>query len=110
MSSELRSSAEAPSYWQIVADKLQRAPELLQVARANIARWRAQDQTALHRLEHWERLLTDAQASEDGLRRLRHVLLGTEAECERLRDFSPFPGILTREERRQARELCGYRH
>jgi len=28
----------------------------------------------------------------------------------RLRDFHPMAGILTREERREARELCGYRH
>jgi hypothetical protein len=28
----------------------------------------------------------------------------------RLRDFHPMVGILTREERREARELCGYRH
>jgi hypothetical protein len=28
----------------------------------------------------------------------------------RLKEFSPFAGVLTREERRQARELCGYRH
>ncbi len=110
MSIELRESAGGPGYWQLVADKLQRAPELLQIARDNITRWRAQGQTAPHRLEQWERLLIDAQAGEQGLRRLMNVLLGTEEENERLREFSPFPGVLTREERRQARELCGYRH
>ncbi len=110
MSIELREVAVAPSYWQLVADKLQRAPGLLQVARDNIVRWRAQDQTAPHRLEQWERLLIEAQAGEPGMRRLVNVLLGTEDENERLREFNPFPGILTREERRQARELCGYRH
>jgi hypothetical protein len=110
MSTELREVAVAPSYWRLVADKLQRAPELLQVARDNIVRWRAQGQTAPHRLEQWERLLIDAQSNEKGLRHLMNVLLGTEEENERLREFNPFPGILTREERRQARELCGYRH
>ena len=110
MSYELREVAGAPSYWQLVADKLQRAPELLQVARDNIVRWRAQGQTAPHRLEQWEQLLINAQIGEHGLRRLMNVLLGTEGENERLREFNPFPGILTREERRQARELCGYRH
>ena len=107
---ELREVAVAPSYWQLVADKLQRAPGLLQVARDNIVRWRAQGQTASHRLEHWERILMDAQGSERGMRHLMSVLMGAEEENERLRDFNPFPGILTREERRQARELCGYRH
>ena len=110
MSIELREVAAAPGYWQLVADKLQRAPELLQVARDNIVRWRAQGQTAPHRLEQWERILIDARSSENGLRRRMNVLLGTGEENQRLREFSPFPGILTREERRQARELCGYRH
>ena len=84
--------------------------ELLQVARDNIVRWRAQGQTAPHRLEQWEQILIDAQGGEPGMRHLMNVLLGTEEENERLREFSPFPGILTREERRQAWELCGYRH
>jgi len=28
----------------------------------------------------------------------------------RMRDFHPFAGILSREQRRQAAELCAYRH
>ena len=110
MSTELRAAVAAPSYWQIVADKLQRAPGLLQIARDNIVRWRAQGQTAPHRLAQWERLLIDAQETEPGMRHLLKVLLGSEEANERLREFNPFPGILTREERRKARELCGYRH
>lgn len=110
MSFELREIAAAPSYWQLVADKLQHAPELLQVARDNITRWRAQGQTAPHRLDQWERLIVEAQAGEQGMRSLLDVLLGAGEEDGRLREFNPFPGVLTREERRQARELCGYRH
>ena len=110
MSFELREIAVAPGYWQLVADKLQRAPELLQVARDNITRWRAQGQTAPHRLDQWERLIVEAQAGEPGMRNLMDVLLGAGEEHGRLREFSPFPGVLTREERRRARELCGYRH
>lgn len=110
MSFELRETAVAPSYWQLVADKLQREPGLVRIARDNIVRWRSQGQTATHRLEQWERLLIDAQAGERGMLCLMNVLLGSEEENERLREFNPFPGILTREERRRARELCGYRH
>jgi hypothetical protein len=110
MSSELREAAVAPGYWQLVADKLRRSPELLQVARDNITRWRAQGQTAPHRLEQWEHLIIAAQAGEEGRRCLMRVLLGDDEEHGRLREFNPFPGVLTREERRRARELCGYRH
>jgi hypothetical protein len=38
------------------------------------------------------------------------VLAARTPADQRLRDFHPFAGILSREERRQARELCGYRH
>jgi hypothetical protein len=44
------------------------------------------------------------------MRNLVDVLLNAGEEHGRLREFNPFPGVLTREERRQARELCGYRH
>lgn len=110
MSSKPDAFAEAPSYWQLVADKLRQAPELIQLARNNIARWKAQGQTAPHRLEEWDGLLSGAQTSEEGFYRLLEVLLGNEPENQRLREFNPFPGALTREERRRARELCGYRH
>lgn len=110
MSFELREVAAAPGYWQLVVEKLQRSPELLQVARDNITRWRAQGQTAPHRLDQWERIISEAQAGEPGMQRLLEVLLGTGEEHGRLREFNPFPGVLSREERRQARELCGYRH
>lgn len=110
MSFEPRDVAVAPGYWQLVADKLRRTPGLLQVARDNITRWRGQGQTAPQRLDQWERLIIEAQTGEEGLRGLMDVLLGTDEEHGRLREFNPFPGVLTREERRQARELCGYRH
>ncbi len=110
MSFELREIASAPSYWQLVADKLRRSPDLLQVARDNIVHWRAQGQTAPHRLDQWELIIKEAQADQQGMCRLLELLLSVGEEDTRLREFNPFPGVLTREERRQARELCGYRH
>lgn len=109
MTSEFQ-DASAPGYWQLVAEKLQRVPPLLQTARENIIRWRSQGQSAPHRLDEWDELLRDAQTNREGLNRLLAVLLGSDEHSERLREFNPFPGVLTREERRRARELCGYRH
>ena len=102
--------ATAPGYWQLVADKLQRVPSLLEMARQNILRWKSHGQSAPHRLDEWDRLLREAQADREGLNRLLAVLLGSDEHSERMREFNPFPGVLTREERRRARELCGYRH
>lgn len=100
----------APSFMELVTGKLARQPELLAVARANCARWLREGHSAPQRLRQWDALLAAAEQSETGRRRLREVLAGANEADARLREFHPFAGILTREERRQARELCGYRH
>jgi len=100
----------APSFWELLADKLARHPELLAVARANCARWLSEGHSAPQRLREWDDLLAAAGQNEAGRQRLRKILVDANDADARLRDFHPFAGILTREERRQARELCGYRH
>jgi len=66
--------------------------------------------SAPQRLREWDDLLASAEQSERGRQRLREIFESSSEADARLRDFHPFAGILTREERRQARELCGYRH
>jgi hypothetical protein len=94
----------------LVANKLASRPESIRVARATCSRWLAEEHSAPDRLREWDVLLAVAQESETGRARLREALRGKDPEWVRLRDFHPFAGVLTREERRQARELCGYRH
>ena len=98
------------SLWELLADKLSAQPELLSVARENCARWLREGHSAAARLREWDGLLAAAQADAAGLTRLREVLSGGDERGARLREFHPLAGILTREERRQAKELCGYRH
>lgn len=98
------------SLWELLVEKLEAHPELLQVARDNCARWLSEGHSGADRLRDWDALLAQAQAGKPGWERLRAVLAGEGEQNARLRDFHPFAGILTREERRQARELCGYRH
>ena len=98
------------SLYEAFADKLSAHPELLAVARDNCARWLREGHSAPHRLREWEALLASAQMGQAGQVRLREVLLGSNELDLRLRDFHPLAGILTREERRNTRELCGYRH
>ena len=98
------------SLWDLFAEKLTAHPELLGVARENCARWLREGHSAPERLRQWDELLAAAQTGAAGMTRLRDVLTGTDDFSARLRDFHPLAGILTREERRRARELCGYRH
>ena len=110
MAAETEMNATLPTFWELLAEKLARQPELLAVARGNCARWLGEGHSAPQRLRAWDELLAAAEQNEAGRRRLREVLAGANEADERLREFHPFAGILTREERRQARELCGYRH
>ena len=110
MAAETDLNATLPTFWELLAEKLARQPELLAVARGNCARWLGEGHSAPQRLRAWDEVLAAAEQNEAGRRRLREVLAGANEADERLREFHPFAGILTREERRQARELCGYRH
>ena len=75
-----------------VAARLGAAPELMQIARANLARWSERNADAPGRLRcyaEWQDLLT---------RPLEEILVILCAETEngqRLRQNSPFVGILT---------------
>ncbi len=99
-----------PSFWQLLADRVARDDNAIHIALRNIDQWLAAGHSAPHRLEEWRGLLLEALASPAGRNRLVGTLTGTDAESSRLRDFHPFAGILTREERRHTLELCSYRH
>lgn len=103
-------SVALTSLRELLAEKLTAHPELIAVARENCARWLREGHSGAARLHEWDALLVGAQASAEGFARLRTVLIGDDEQDARLRDFHPLAGILTREERRKARELCGYRH
>lgn len=98
------------SLWELLAAKLATHPELLQVARENCSRWLREGHSGASRLQEWDGILANAQQGKAGQDQLQAVLAGNDEHTARLRDFHPFAGILTREERRQAKELCGYRH
>jgi len=77
---------------EAVAKKLAEHPELLEVARQNLRQWLAQNpQPAL--LE-WQRLL-DTLAFDE----LLELLRCPDERARRLRQSSPFAGVLTHRER-----------
>ena len=92
----------------LVADKLERDRSLLCVPLENIDRWLAQGHTAPHRLEQWRQILLRAQASEVGFQNLLQLLRERSEAAQRLKDFAPFAGTLTAQERRSAQPTCAY--
>jgi len=97
----------------LVADKLEQAEPaarqaLLRIPLDNIDRWLLNGYTAPHRLEQWRQILQRAQASPAGFQALLHLLRDDSASAQRLKDFAPFAGVLTRQERHQAAPECAY--
>jgi hypothetical protein len=98
---------------ELVADKLERADArqrevLLAIPLENIARWLANGHTAPHRLEQWRQIIIRAEESADGFQELLASLRDSVESASRLRDFAPFAGVLSTDERRNAAPECAY--
>ncbi len=75
-----------------VAERLRRQPELLDVARSNLARWSRQNATAIYLLRcyaEWQEILQ--RPVED----ICALLCAETDEAQRLRQNSPFAGVLS---------------
>lgn len=97
----------------LVADKLAQSDPaartaLLRIPLDNIDRWLANGHTAPHRLEQWRQMILRAQESPEGFAELLRLLRDGSEPAQRLKDFAPFAGVLTREERHQAAPECAY--
>jgi hypothetical protein len=78
---------------EAVAVKLEAQPQLLEVARRNLERWLQQN--AATALREWRRILDSTP-----LPGVVALLRSSSEEATRLRQSSPFAGLLTTEERR----------
>lgn len=76
-----------------IADKLRKQPELLEIARDNLVRWRATSRRSLPYLDEWQRLV------EGPLEKLLGAIESAEERMTALRQSSPFAGVLTPRER-----------
>ena len=99
----------------LVADKLEAADAtdrqaLLRIPLDNIDRWLANGHTAPHRLEQWRQILLRAQQSPEGFQDLVRLLRDRSETTERLREFAPFAGVLTAQERLTIIRQCAYSH
>ena len=79
---------------RLVAEKIRRDPRLLETVRAILVRWRTTTSAAsLPYLDQWSTLL------DQGLEAALSVATEDSEKATALRQASPFPGILTNEER-----------
>jgi hypothetical protein len=78
----------------VIARKIARDPGLLEVARSNIERWRArQNSDELTWLNEWRELLNQPWQN------IAALITEPSENAARLRQSSPFAGILTNQER-----------
>ena len=77
---------------EAVAAKLESRPQLIEQVRANVARWLARDRNSA--LLEWAELLDRHQVDV-----IAALLRSRDERATRLRQSSPFAGVLTPEER-----------
>jgi hypothetical protein len=76
-----------------VAEKILADPALLGTARANVLRWQAASATPLPALSEWESIL------DEPVEEVAALLTERSERAARLRQSSPFTGIITEAER-----------
>lgn len=79
----------------VIAQKIAREPKLLQIAKRNLARWRQGSQPPAGYLAEWDRLL------QKPLSELLGFITAADEQSARLRQSSPFAGVLNPQERKR---------
>jgi hypothetical protein len=95
--------------WLFTADKIERQPELLEIPLKNIDRWIKMDRLGdVRPLIQWRERIERARISEEGFAELLAFLRDDGEYARYLKSCSPFPGVLTKEERRKF--SCAWTH
>ena len=95
--------------WLFTAGKIGRDPPLLSIPLENIERWMVSGHLGnLDPLRRWRAIINEARESPEGLRKLLELLRDDSEEARFLKSCSPFPGVLTKTERRNFR--CAWVH
>ncbi len=92
----------------LIADKIEADAGLLRIPLENIDRWLGNGHWAKRELAQWREWITQAAADPEAMRRLICLLRDDSEEARDWKGFSPFPGVLTKEEKRPF--LCASRH
>jgi hypothetical protein len=73
-------------------------------------RWDARGFGPAPRRDQWRRLLLAAKANPQGRKALIGLLSDNSEYARGLKDYAPFAGVLSREQRRKAFLRCTYDH
>lgn len=85
---------------RLIAAKLRRDPRVLRLARSNLRRWSAADGTRVRQVfREWHAVLYRLTT-----RQIANFLCSDTPMARRLRQSSPFAGVLTNSERRSIRQ------
>ncbi|MHB1681044.1 MAG: hypothetical protein ACYCTB_11160 [bacterium] len=94
LSDHIRIDERSLAMHKVIAEKLLQNPELLQKAKENIKRWRSQG-VKVSAFKEWEDII------DSGLENTVAALKSNSEKYIRLRQSTPFTGILTSKERRE---------
>ncbi|OQW96180.1 MAG: hypothetical protein BWK77_06005 [Verrucomicrobia bacterium A1] len=94
----------------IIADTIERDPAVLDRAMETLEHWEAGGMAPAPRLAQWRGLLDAARHTPTGMTALLGLLRDDSPGARRVKDFAPFAGILTREQRRTVFMSCSYDH
>ncbi len=95
--------------WLFLADKLESDPDLLDIPIQNICRWLAAGRIGdTWALKEWRGMIENARQSDAAMLKLLTLLRNDGEKARQLKSCSPFPGVLTRNER--DRFTCAWTH
>jgi hypothetical protein len=94
----------------LIAEHVERDPTLVDKALLTLDHWLAEGVAPAFRLNAWRQILLDAKSSAEGFAALLRLLRDDSEESRRMKDFGPFAGFLSREERRKVFLKCAYDH
>lgn len=94
----------------LIAEVVERDPGILDQAMETLEKWERAGMAPSSYLARWRGLLDEAQSSPSGMRAQLDALRDESPDARRLKDFAPFAGVLTREQRRTAFLSCSFDH
>jgi hypothetical protein len=94
----------------LIAEAIERDPSVIERAVETLRHWEASGAVPAARIAQWNDLLGEARRSPEGMTELLRLLREDSAEARRIKDFAPFAGILSREQRRPVFLSCSYDH
>ncbi len=95
MNMQKRSDERSKALHTEIAKKLRNSPELWNIPKNNIRRWKEERKTVIPAIREWEHILNEYSREQ-----ILAVLESDSEEAVRLRSSSPFTGILNDTERK----------